>query len=180
MRGRFHYTDHQGIVETLNRLCDSNAAFRFPKSSDLIIPLRSSVLGEPTKQERLHRTALRSILVEQCNWYRIMNSLYDSTLADAQATVLFFGLEQCIPPTVMRKMRARLVSTIEGLRKGSRLALDGHLNLAKENAIAVVGMACKVAGADDLDEFWSLLREGKSQHIEVPEDRINFGTYWRA
>jgi acyl carrier protein len=31
----------------------------------------------------------------------------------------------------------------------------------------VVGMACKVAGADDIDEFWDLLVAGKSQHREI-------------
>jgi acyl transferase domain-containing protein len=79
----------------------------------------------------------------------------------------------------MRKTRARLVNTIDMLWREFSLSSSNQLGPIRENAIAVVGMSCKVAGADDIDEFWSILREGKSQHGEVPDDRIHFGTHWR-
>lgn len=40
-------------------------------------------------------------------------------------------------------------------------------------------MACKVAGANDLEEFWQVLCEGKSQHQEVSPDRVDFDTPFR-
>jgi acyl transferase domain-containing protein/SAM-dependent methyltransferase len=42
------------------------------------------------------------------------------------------------------------------------------------NAIAIIGMACKLPGADSLDEFWSTLCNGASMLTEVPPGR--FGT----
>ena len=45
--------------------------------------------------------------------------------------------------------------------------------------IAVVGMSCKVAGADNLEEFWDLLCSGESQHKEVPKERFGFETNFR-
>ena len=45
--------------------------------------------------------------------------------------------------------------------------------------IAVVGMSCRVAGADDVDGFWTLLCEGNSQHQEIPEARIRFNAAYR-
>ncbi len=42
---------------------------------------------------------------------------------------------------------------------------------APDGAVAIVGMACKFPGADDLDEFWSLLEQGRSAVGEVPPDR---------
>lgn len=40
-------------------------------------------------------------------------------------------------------------------------------------------MACQLPGAADMDEFWSLLRAGRSQHKEVPPERFDFDTPWR-
>ena len=49
-----------------------------------------------------------------------------------------------------------------------------------DNDIAVVGMSCKVAGAENLEEFWELLCAAESQHKEVPGDRISFKTAFRG
>ena len=48
-----------------------------------------------------------------------------------------------------------------------------------DNDIAVVGVSCQVAGADDVEEFWDVLCKGESQHIEVPKERLDFETQWR-
>ena len=33
--------------------------------------------------------------------------------------------------------------------------------MEKEDAIAIVGIACRFPGADDIDEFWEVLKNGK-------------------
>ncbi|MGK5675862.1 SDR family NAD(P)-dependent oxidoreductase [Micromonospora sp. URMC 106] len=43
--------------------------------------------------------------------------------------------------------------------------------LAADEPIAVVGMACRVPGADGPDEFWRLLRDGVDATGPVPRDR---------
>ncbi|MDX3229222.1 SDR family NAD(P)-dependent oxidoreductase [Streptomyces sp. ME19-01-6] len=40
-----------------------------------------------------------------------------------------------------------------------------------ERAVAVVGMSCRVPGADDLDAFWQLLRDGVDAITDVPAGR---------
>ena len=47
------------------------------------------------------------------------------------------------------------------------------------NYVAVTGMACQLPGAADMDEFWTLLRSGRSQHKEVPPERFGLDTPWR-
>ena len=42
-----------------------------------------------------------------------------------------------------------------------------------EKPIAIVGMACRLPGADNLDEFWRMLEEGRTGLGELPDDRIN-------
>ncbi|MER6615929.1 type I polyketide synthase [Streptomyces xantholiticus] len=39
------------------------------------------------------------------------------------------------------------------------------------NAVAVVGMSCRVPGAEDLRSFWELLREGEHAISDAPADR---------
>ncbi|MEN9521179.1 MAG: hypothetical protein RLZZ381_3767, partial [Cyanobacteriota bacterium] len=55
------------------------------------------------------------------------------------------------------------------------------LESAKHEPIAVVGMSCRFPGANNPEEFWQLLREGKDAITTVPDDRwkeqdYNLGT----
>ena len=44
--------------------------------------------------------------------------------------------------------------------------------------LAIVGMACRLPGADNLEEYWKLIVEGRSAIGELPNDRLdrNFTT----
>ncbi|KAM0273158.1 hypothetical protein ACHAQH_008449 [Verticillium albo-atrum] len=54
---------------------------------------------------------------------------------------------------------------------------DRAINMG--DAIAVVGMSIKVAGADDLDEFSNMLRTGESQHQLIGPERLMTDTLFR-
>lgn len=43
-----------------------------------------------------------------------------------------------------------------------------------DDPIAVIGMSCKLPGADNVEEFWSNLIEGKCINSEIPSDRWNW------
>ena len=175
LRGRFHWDSHERDLRSLIQFCNSHQPFQFPSAPQLLPPIRSNS-GGYIQPEKLHHVALQSILVDQCGWYQIFNSVDSSILNDKKGRVFLFGSEPCIPPTLMRSMQARLINAaaLSALASPIPAALS-----PSQDAIAVIGMSCKVAGADDLDEFWSLLQKGQSQHVEVPSDRIRFGTLWR-
>ena len=42
-----------------------------------------------------------------------------------------------------------------------------------EIPLAIVGMACRLPGADNLDEFWTLLAEGGSKLGPLPPERFD-------
>lgn len=44
--------------------------------------------------------------------------------------------------------------------------------------LAIIGMACRLPGADDLGAFWRLLIEGRSAVAEVPPERLNRELYY--
>ncbi|MET8700120.1 acyltransferase domain-containing protein [Kitasatospora sp. NPDC004723] len=53
--------------------------------------------------------------------------------------------------------------------------------VAPSEPIAIVGMGCRLpGGANDLDGFWQLLRDGRDATVEVPEDRWDREAFYDA
>ncbi len=48
----------------------------------------------------------------------------------------------------------------------------------RNSPIAIVGMACRLPGAANLDEYWQLLRDGRSAYRELPPSRFNRELYY--
>ena len=44
--------------------------------------------------------------------------------------------------------------------------------------LAIIGMGCRLPGADNLEEFWRLIVEGQNAIKEVPADRLNQDLYY--
>ncbi|KAL4998839.1 putative polyketide synthase [Aspergillus recurvatus] len=187
LRGRFHYPNYHAVLEPVNQLCDAEPAFQFPSASDMILPSYTNQNGEPIRTGSLHQLALYAILVQESNWYNTFATVQASLLENEASKVISFGPNRCVPPSLMRTLGSRLVQAMDldwNVPRLSTSALDpnGQERQAGDphgNDIAVIGMAIKVAGADDLAEFWQINCEGKSQHIEVPESRFGFQTQWR-
>ncbi|MBN1590426.1 MAG: polyketide synthase, partial [Pirellulales bacterium] len=47
------------------------------------------------------------------------------------------------------------------------------MEIQKHVPLAIIGMACRLPGANSLEAFWQLLTEGRSGIVEVPPDRLN-------
>lgn len=90
------------------------------------------------------------------------------------SSVITFGCEVCIPPSVLRDTSARIIQASQLFR-----AMPVTPTI-REDDIAVIGMSCNVPGAQDLDEFWSLLMAGESQHRELDSSRFTFNTPFRS
>ena len=43
---------------------------------------------------------------------------------------------------------------------------------------AVTGMACYLPGADNLEKYWKLLRQGQSAIVRVPDERLHYDLYF--
>ena len=68
-----------------------------------------------------------------------------------------------------------LKAALIGLRKLK--ARVGELEAERRSPIAIVGMACRLPGADDVEAWWELLREGRDAVSDVPADRWNASAY---
>lgn len=171
--GRFHWHGHRDAADKATLFADKHPEFQFLPADSLVLPARSN--SERAFAGQLHGEVLRSILLEPPQWRETMNSV------ESSGTPIFvsFGLERNVPPSLMRKLSARLVNMVD-LERQTQSVGGASTRLYADTDIAIIGMACKVAGADDVNQFWQLLCEGKSQHREVPAERFPFKSAYRS
>jgi acyl transferase domain-containing protein/thioester reductase-like protein/acyl carrier protein/SAM-dependent methyltransferase len=172
--GRFHAECHRDQLPEILKFCDCHSDFKFPNASELKIPTRSNAGGQFITEGALHHHALRSILVEPPKWFKTFMDVCQTTLKDKESKVFSFGSERPIPPSILRGLNQRIINATDHGQSSQKQ------RSFRSNDIAVVGMSCKVAGANNLEEFWDILCTGKSQHKEVPKERFNFETPFRS
>lgn len=168
LRGRFHSTAYEKELDALIEFTDSETSLQFPPASSLVLSTWANG-GEIIKDDKPHHAALRSILLDHSQWFQTFSAVQSSKLSSSTDTVVSFGPERCIPPSILRRIPAEVIHFAE----------RNPTTRQSDNDIAVVGIACNVAGASDLEEFWNLLCEGKSQHQPVPAERFGFETIFR-
>lgn len=182
--GRFHAGQlYESDLRALFVFCKNFPTFQLPGASCLVLPTRVNSEKVMTSQENLLEAASRAFFVEQFNWIKTFRSAVSSSLQDRNSRVIEFGPERCVPPTLLRRLNSQvthfdLEGSISSLGSGgsSPELVPG----VAENDIAVVGMSCNVAGAQDLEQYWKILLEGRSQHRElVPNDRFVMETTFR-
>jgi acyl transferase domain-containing protein/thioester reductase-like protein/acyl carrier protein/SAM-dependent methyltransferase len=180
LSGRFHWPKHSEDAKQLISLCDRNPWFQFPDASGMVLPSRLSTGG------RLHEIALQEILLKPSEWLRLFSLVHSSHIDAGGATFVCFGPERCVPPTMTRKLGSQLIHisdidmSISSLPRALlRPTSATPLNSLPDDQIAVIGMACHVPGAEDLDEYWRILTSGQSQHTEVPLERFSLKTAFR-
>ncbi|KAK5656794.1 hypothetical protein OQA88_4342 [Cercophora sp. LCS_1] len=175
LRGRFHDAHYGEDVQALSAICDAEPELQLPDAADASIPIHPAARG------KLHHMALRGILVEQSRWCEAFDAMSRASLADKQSLLVSLGSEKCVPPTAMARVGGQLIYMTNLHEAAPRLSALKMLAASRsDNDIAVIGMACKVAGADDVNEFWQLNCRGESQHVEVPAERFTFETHWRT
>jgi hypothetical protein len=196
LRGHFHSPseDFLGLTNDLLELCESTPSLRFPDASQLALPTytNDAANGESIRSSAgsLTAIALRAILVHQSKWYNTFAAVQANHLSH-NTIFVSFGPDRCVPPTIMRRLGPRLMQFAdldEEVPQHLASVLDPeahslhqqqsqqpHVN---EDAIAVVGMSIKVAGADDVDEFSQMLRTGESQHEQITSERLMMDTLY--
>lgn len=191
LHGRFHHEWYNEDIQALVRYCDANEALCFPEASKLVYPtwcsnILSGVASGPAGSVAytpgsLHEHAMRDILTYKSEWHKTFETAWASASDPSSCRVICFGPERCVPPSAMRKLGPRVLHVSDMARTESdtreKEELRPHPRITED--VAVVGMSIKVAGADDVDEFWDLLCQGSSQHQEVSEDRLSFDNVWR-
>ncbi|KAL9115226.1 MAG: hypothetical protein Q9227_001020 [Pyrenula ochraceoflavens] len=180
-RGELHSPKDQSKkqIQDLIAFCNDKDGLRFPGADRLALTTFTNAGdGKPLASGdcSLHEHALDTLFARQCNWYGTFAAVKAAYINSSDASVTTLGPDRCLPPTLVRDMGSRAVHFADVHVQSSTPEIDP---INDDDAIAIVGMSIKVAGADDLDEFSQLLRKGTSQHEKVTRERLNFDSLFR-
>ncbi|RYP59320.1 hypothetical protein DL769_008584 [Monosporascus sp. CRB-8-3] len=158
LSGCYHNPKHSEAADRLRRICSENDDLRLPSSEKLHLPLRSTVSGIVINHGALHDIAIEAVLCRRAHWFQTVKLTMNGLPAN-KVTFVPLGRETCIP---------RSLSTGNHLMSNS---MDDDPCELEE--IAVIGMACRFPKAENLEEFWQLLRKGETGLGNVPLERFN-------
>jgi len=117
--------------------------------------------------------AISNILHQPLDFTSIAETLRKKT-HDADVRVIAFG-----PAHVNMLKRALTPSRIERIGSSNPISTDiASIKDDYRDAIAIVGMACRAPGAQNVDELWDLLLQGKDMHRQIPTDRFDVNTHY--
>ena len=188
LEGRFHSPILESSFLKISDFCCSNPGIQLPNAKQLLVPLRSHCNGQVISDGSLHDIALRSILTEMANWHLIMSSATQLLDKSDSPVAVSLGFVDSIPATVAREVGLRItrfgdVELSSNYSASSESVTDSRATLPPapnlqdkqypDNAIAIVGMACKFPGADSIDGFWQIIESGASMCQQVPPERFS-------
>lgn len=169
--GRYHDSSHAGVALRILKSFEKAAIeYDLLNSADLT---RSNTTGAMLSPDRATLLSLKCILEESADWYLTMAESMASLTADEY--ILTFGLDS-IPQSLTKS--TRIVRAAYNKRAPELCGRVPQFRPVDSNdsssAIAVIGMACRVPGAENVAEYWQLLKEARSMVTDLPPSR--FGT----
>ncbi|KAI9705668.1 MAG: Type I Iterative PKS [Bogoriella megaspora] len=169
LEGRFHSKVHAAAAEKLNSFIQTNPSIRLPSSQSMIIPVRANGDGDPIDEINLSSAAIRSILLEPANWHSVITKSVAQVPEGQAKRILIVGITESVPPSIAHQSRISVIKSDGTSREQSRL--DYYSNGIPANAVAVIGMAAKYAGADTVHDFWDVIKEGRIMVEPLPGSR---------
>ncbi|KAI0161034.1 putative polyketide synthase [Hypoxylon sp. FL1284] len=180
LRGRVHNPENRDLSEELCQLCSEFPELRLPTSGKLRVPVRSNNTGELLCDVPLSHEVVTTTLVQRCEWFTLMNGVSQDLKQmtnGLEKTFAMFGTgrKNCVPSgpfeqnnLIITKLDV-MTTVATGKFSGRGLPPDAY----PEDAVAVVGAACRLPGAKSIDELWDLVSAGESRAQELPAERLN-------
>ncbi|KAK4214758.1 conidial yellow pigment biosynthesis polyketide synthase, partial [Rhypophila decipiens] len=186
VRGKVHNPENAELAAELSKLCHATPGLQLPDSSRLQVPVRSNKTGETLfGATSLTDEIITTILASRCEWFKLITQVahdFSRTKTNSHSLVVF-GLTDCVPLTPFHAQKQR-ISKVQAHTLiqpiAPRCPSPWKLPGLSDQAIAVVGASCRLPGANNLDELWRLLAAGTDCHREVPTDRFDLHTSFRA
>ena len=183
------------MVQQLKLLCQQNEGFQFPAVERLALPLRSTSDAKLIADGALHDIALDCILVDVCRWYETVQAAVNAWDGQPVNVIPVGSGSEALPHSLQLATSVHKSLTQKdhtqppgppppsppgAVTRAVGNTVDDTLASAQPTPgagattmpIAVIGMACRYAQADSLEEFWSLINSGRNAVSSVPENRF--------
>ena len=115
--------------------------------------------------DSVHIIGLRSLLKQRTGFEP--NSTFFFYYTRPESIIQFFE----------KKHKSSAKYSNDNLNKELEIQESNHSTIIKIEPVAIVGMSCRFPGANNSDEFWSILKNGISTTSKVPKNRWNYHQY---
>ncbi|KAL8770525.1 MAG: hypothetical protein Q9209_003781 [Squamulea sp. 1 TL-2023] len=178
IRGKVHNPENTILAADLEALCLGHASLRLPGTSELKVPFRSNLHGDNVGQ-CLTREVLQTILTSRCEWYQLLQYVAADIkrVGRTSHNLINFGTGDCLSLIPFRQLGLTVTkANVAELIKNAGLV--NMINLRESyqypsTAVAVIGMACRFPGANNVEELWDLVSSGKTTVQKLHEDRVD-------
>jgi hypothetical protein len=170
------------LLDTVRDQVLADAAVRniqFPDFLDIKVPIRSTFTGDAITMDAVTRNSGDSllklvvdmVLTQTVNWNFVLEKVVKSCPDSIPVRLLNVG-----PGTGLVR------STERGFPRGGVTSLDlsiadvtgHHQSKAKQEPIAVIGMAVNMPGAPNVSKLWEILEQGVNTISEVRTEALFF------
>lgn len=177
-----HIYDHADVVAIVGDIVSqSNPA---PK-----LPILSTSTGEqyvPTSAVNLFRDVIHEIITQQIEWRNVIKAVIERARAWIGPTG-HLEVMSVRPSLSVNELTETVAREIPDVRLSATdlaawVTKTAHWTAKPtssfQSKVAIVGMACRLpGGANDLEEFWNLLRDGREVYQKVLADRFDVDSY---
>ncbi|KAI1163974.1 BcPKS16, polyketide synthase [Nemania serpens] len=178
LRGKIHNPENMELARELCTLCDEVPFLQLPRANQLQSAMYSNRTGRRLENPSLTHEAIYTILTARCEWYTVLEAAADKMKSTGIKThsVACLGLGDTVPLSAFHQFNLSIAKI-----DVSRLLRHAEAQRYEFNddAIAVVGAACRLPGADDLDELWELIVNARSRCESIRQDRVPINQSWR-
>lgn len=191
LRGKTHNPENADLAKHLSALALKSDILSLPDSSMLRVPLMSNQTAEPlaTGPRSLTEELIYSILALRGEWYNLFShiaqELQNTNIPSnnpSSRTLVNFGIGECVPLLPFNKAGIHLKKMDWGIQSFKRIPRLHHYQYPKDS-VAIIGAACRLPGARNLEELWELLASGEDRHQDLstmPESRFSMKNSSRA
>jgi hypothetical protein len=134
---------------------------KFPNFADLKVPIQSTFSGESLTrrmpQGNLVELVIDMILTQPVNWDLVTSKMLESLPDTVSVRLLNFGPGTGLLKTMERAFPRKRVSSVD-VTRGPQTQTS-HVR-AKQEPIAIVGMAVNMPGAPNTAKLWEVLENG--------------------
>ncbi|KAJ8129801.1 hypothetical protein O1611_g3828 [Lasiodiplodia mahajangana] len=171
LRGKVHNPENMDLATDLCELCDKVPFLQLPSAEQLRVTMYSNRTAKSLDCTSLSHEIVYTVLAARCEWYTILEVVAEQMKNTGVKThsIACFGLGDCVPLSAFHQhtLSIKKIDVARLLRHAEtqKYEFDG-------DAIAVVGAACRLPGANNLEELWKLIANNESRCEPIRQDRV--------
>ena len=183
IRGKTHNPENAALGLELVELCQKTPLLDLGDAGRLKSVVRSNKTGVRPLVGSLTEELVTTILCDRCEWYELLTAAAADIKAAGAASISIacFGIGDCTSLMPFHKQGLTVSKQQWTTITKPKVTLPDPAPMKyPDDAVAIVGASCRLPGANNLDEYWQLISEGRDMHQELPSDRFDLRHSYRA